>query len=149
MSKLAFAMLLFLGLVGASACSQRETPPEPPAASFELPRPAVEMRADPAPPFTYWAPEGAVITNHPDVEGIWFADVNGRRVATYFGDQCRASELQRYIGSPLQSFPSSAPAGMELRLSCTTCAMNQDLRRNRINVLFDEATQRIERIECF
>lgn len=106
------------------------------------------IEADPPPPFTYWAPEGATIRSHPSVPGLWNAFVNGRNVATYFGDACRASEFQRFVGSPVQSFPAP-PAGVEICNSCETCAVNDDLRPNRMNVIFDEATQEVTRVACY
>jgi len=106
------------------------------------------MQADPPPPFTYWAPEGAVITNHPHVPGIWFADVDGRRVATYFGDDCHASQMQQLVGEPLQSLPPQ-PAGAEWRVSCGGCPVNSDLRPDRVNILFDDTTQVVEQIACY
>jgi len=105
------------------------------------------MEADPPPPFTYWAPEGSVIRNHGN-PGLWVAYLNGRNVKTYFGDQCRASTWQYLVGQPVSALPRSPP-GTELRASCTSCAVNDDLRPNRVNVLFDEATQRITEIACY
>jgi hypothetical protein len=117
------------------------------APAFELARPNVVMEADPPPPFTYWAPEGAVIRNHGNA-GVWVAYVDGRNVATYFGDECRASELQRFVGQPLSAMPAPAE-GIAIRSSCTTCAVNDDLRRNRVNVVFQEETQRVVSIACY
>jgi hypothetical protein len=51
------------------------------------------------------------------------------------------------VGQPLGSLPP-APAGMTIRTSCTTCATHDDLRRDRINVVFEEDTQRITQIAC-
>ncbi|GAM98548.1 hypothetical protein U91I_02183 [alpha proteobacterium U9-1i] len=146
-------MKWFLALTLAlSACSAQpnSSAPEPaPAASVPpLAQPNVTMEADPPPPFTYWAPEGSTIRNHPHAPGIWHAFVDGRQTDIYFGDACRASEWQYLVGQPLQSLPRT-PAGMELRPSCETCAVNSDLRRNRINVLFDEPTQTITKIACY
>jgi hypothetical protein len=117
-------------------------------AAFVLPDPSVVMEANPPPPFTYWAPEGATIRNHPNVPGIWNAFVEGRNVATYFGDQCRASGYQRFVGQPLQSMPQPAE-DTELRVSCSDCPVNSDLRANRINVIFDQGTQKITQIACY
>lgn len=116
------------------------------APAFQLPRPNVVVEADPPPPFTYWAPEGAVIRNHGN-PGVWVAYVEGRNVAYYFGDQCRASEWQRFVGQPLSVIPEP-PEGVSIRTSCSTCAVTDDLRRDRINVVFEEATQRVVGIAC-
>jgi len=124
------------------------TPAPPPAAEhapFELLRPNVTLEADPPPPFTYWAPEGSTIRNHGN-PGLWVAYLNGRQII-YFGDACRASEWQRYVGEPLSSLPP-APEGMILRTYCTTCAKTDDLRQDRINVVFEQSTQVITEIAC-
>jgi hypothetical protein len=112
---------------------------------FELVRPNVVVEADPPPPFTYWAPEGSVIRNHGN-PGLWVAHLDGRQVI-YFGDSCHASQWQHYVGQMLSSLPP-APAGMSIRTYCTTCAKHDDLRVDRINVVFEEATQRITDIAC-
>jgi hypothetical protein len=144
---------VFLTLIVAlAACSAETTPDSAPAtpapAPFALPQPHVVMQADPPPPQTYWAPEGSTIINHPDVPGIWYATRNGDRVETYFGDACHASDYQRFVGQPRASMPQP-PADTELRTSCTTCPVHSDLRANRINVLFNEQTQVIEKIACY
>jgi hypothetical protein len=56
--------------------------------------------------------------------------------------------MQRFVGAPLQSYPP-APEGIEVRTSCVSCAVNSDLRPNRVNVIFDDATQRITKIACY
>jgi hypothetical protein len=116
---------------------------EPP---FELPRPSVVVDADPPPPFIYWAPEGSTIRNHGN-PGLLVAHLDDGRQVIYFGDACRASEWQRYVGQPLTALPP-APAGMTIRTYCTTCAKTDDLRQDRINVVFEEDTQRITEIAC-
>ena len=131
-----------------SNAAQDATPAEPAPAPFELPTPTIVMEASPAPPFTYWAPEGATIRNHPNVPGIWNAFVDDRDVATHFGDDCRASEYQRFVGQDMEALPAPPP-GVEVRPSCEGCAVNSDLRRDRMNVIFDEDTQTITRIACF
>ncbi len=96
----------------------------------------MSVQADPPPPFTYWAPAGSVIRNHPN-PGIWVAYVDGRQTGEYyFGDQCRASEHQDLIGRPVRSLPNPTP--LNWRVSCETCAVTQDLRGDRLNVLFDQ-----------
>jgi hypothetical protein len=139
------ALFMLLSLAACSRPSETASSAAPP---FALPMPSVVIAADPPPPFTYWAPEGATIRNHPNVPGVWQAFVNERNVATYFGDACKASEYQRYVGQPQESFPAPPP-GIEVRPSCETCAVNDDLRPNRINVLFNEATQKVTRVACY
>lgn len=102
------------------------------------------MAADPPPPFTYWAPEGAVIRN--GAPGVWYAELNGEMKVTYLGDACRASDYQRYVGGPLSGLPEK-PEGVAWRVGCATCPRTADLRLDRMNVSFDE-TNRIIEIKC-
>lgn len=139
----------FAALLAASCAPPREAAElsaAPSIAPFVLPQPNVTIAADPPPPFTYWAPEGSTIRNHPN-PGIWNAFVDGRNVATYFGDACRASAFQAYVGQKVQSLPPP-PSGVDVRLSCESCAVNDDLRPNRMNVIHDSA-ETIVRIACY
>lgn len=142
--------VLGLWALALAACSPPAAPAgsaAPSAAAFVLPQPNVTIAADPPPPFTYWAPEGATIRNHPHVSGIWQAFVGGKNVATYFGDSCGAASMQAHIGKSASSFPAPAP-GIEVRTACETCAVHDDLRPNRINVIHDDAGT-ITRIACY
>lgn len=118
------------------------------AASAVEPMPAndVVMEADPAPPWTYWAPEGSTVINHPRHEGVWIAE-DGEKSTYYFGDQCKASEYQGFIGQTLDRFPR-ADFGDKLRTACTECAVTSDLWFDRINVWFDNETDVIEEVSC-
>lgn len=148
-------MLAFLAC-GAVGCSEphgapavKDTPAqtsEPPA--FALPQPTVVMAADPPPPLSYWAPEGATIRNHPHVPEIWLAEVGGRSVKTHFGDQCGASRYQHLVGKPWVDTPAMPPAS-EIRKFCTTCPHTDDLRSGRINIAINEATNLVAEISCF
>ncbi|MBN9335055.1 hypothetical protein [Devosia sp.] len=107
----------------------------------------VAMEADPAPPWTYWAPEGSTVINHPRVDGVWIAEVDGEQTTYYFGDQCKASEYQAFIGRTLDQFPREGFAE-RLRSACTECAVTSDLRFDRLNVWFDKDTNLIEEVSC-
>jgi hypothetical protein len=119
----------------------------PRTAPYQLPRPNVTIEAEPPPSFTYWAPEGAVVKNHPHAPGIWLAFLNGRNVASYYRDECHACEYQRFVGTPLSALPIM-PEGVTLRASGVGCAVNSDLRRDRMNVQFD-ADLTITQIVCY
>jgi hypothetical protein len=86
------------------------------------------MEADPQPPFTYWAPEGATIRNHPRDPATWVAESGDGSRTYYFGDQCRASEHQDWIGQSVEALPAP-PVGSVWRVGCTTCAQTSDLKR--------------------
>jgi hypothetical protein len=129
---------------GLISCTAAEVTP---AATSELARPNVVMAADPQPPFAYWAPENSTIRNHPRQPGIWIAESpNGSR-KFYFGDQCRASEFQRFVGQSVDALPEK-PASATWRLACSTCASTSDLGWTRMNVSFDQETKTISEISC-
>ncbi|WCM27347.1 hypothetical protein NDN01_25760 [Sphingomonas sp. QA11] len=141
------AMALILAMVlsacGASDGRQRGSDP----LLTELAKPNIVMEADPVPPFTYWAPEGATIRNHPRQVGVWVAQGAGQPDRYYFGDQCGASGYQQFVGRSLAEMPS-APTGAVWRTHCSACAVTQDLAMARLNISFDERTQTIDRIAC-
>lgn len=116
-------------------------------AAVELPQPNVVMEADPPPPFTYWAPEGAAIRNHPRIGGIWIAQRDGEHDRYYNGDQCLASRYQQFVGRTLDEMPE-APEGAHWRMSCSTCEITSDLRQGRLNVTYDEDTRAVVSIAC-
>ncbi len=135
-------------LVMAAACaSADETKADQAGPAPALPAPDVVMAAAPPPPFTYWAPDGSTIRNHPRQAGIWIAQAAGRPDRYYFGDQCQASRYQKFVGRPLAEMPA-APPGALWRTHCSTCAVTQDLAPNRLNISFDEKTGAIDAIAC-
>lgn len=105
------------------------------------------MAADPQPPFTYWAPENSTIRNHPREAGIWIAQSKDGWRKYYFGDQCRASQFQRFVGGPLDALPDK-PVDAVWRLTCSTCAALSDLNWARMNVSYEQETKTIEEISC-
>ena len=112
-----------------------------------LARPDVVMKANPVPPFTYWAPEGSTIRNHPRVAGLWTAEVEGKIMKSYAGDQCHASRYQQLVGQQIGRIPA-APKGEIWRISCHACEVESDLVFSRMNLLFDETTRMIVAAEC-
>lgn len=143
---IAFALAACSPAPSSTAASDVTPVVEPPP--FQLAHPTVVMEASPPPPFIYWAPEGATIRNHPHVPGIWNAFVDDRNVASYYGDDCRASEYQRFIGQSADAMPAP-PAGIEVRPSCEGCAVNGDMRANRMNVIFREDSRVVVQIACY
>lgn len=108
---------------------------------------SVVVKADPAPRFSYWALAGSTVSNHPRENGVWIAHAEGIRPIYYFGDLCRASAFQAFVGLALDQFPYGE-FGDNLRTSCTQCAVTSDLRFDRINVFYDEETALIEEVSC-
>lgn len=112
-----------------------------------LATPTVTMAADPPPPFTYWAPVGATIRNHPREAAIWIAETADGSRKFYFGDQCRASQRQSWIGQSVEALPR-APHDQVWRIACSTCAVTSDLHRDRLNISYDEVTRSIIEVSC-
>ncbi|MBB4004471.1 hypothetical protein [Aurantimonas endophytica] len=139
-ASLAFAAMPLL-MAGTASATDRDD------AEHELPEPVVIMEAEPPPPFTYWAPEGSTIINHPRGDGVWIAEQEDGPAVYYYGDQCKASEFQKYVGIALESLPTEAP-GHQLRFACTECAVTSELKFERMNIWFDEETDTIEEISC-
>lgn len=138
---LAIAAAFIPGLIGCTSAKVALVP------QSLLAQPNVVMAADPQPPFTYWAPENSTIRNHPRQPGIWIAEsLDGSR-KFYFGDKCRASEFQRFVGQAVDALPAQ-PAGATWRLSCSSCARTSDLDWERVNISYDQKTRTIDDISC-
>lgn len=60
--------------------------------------------------------------------------------------RCDAEGARSLIGSHVGavSFPENA----EVRTACTTCAVTEDYRADRLTLYFDEDTGLIERVAC-
>lgn len=133
-----------LMLVLLAACTpERQPEPSPPP----LAEPRVDMRADPPPPYTYWAPEGATIRNHPTQPDIWVAEIDGRPAAYYFGDDCGAAGRQAWVGRDLASLSGELPEA-STRIQALGQPVTADLRRDRLNVMLDAPDGRVVRVEC-
>ncbi|MBB3808736.1 hypothetical protein [Pseudochelatococcus contaminans] len=138
---LPIAIIAAFVLAGCTSAHQDARP------GAALAQPDVVMDADPPPPFTYWAPEGSMIRNHPRIAGVWIAETEGIPDKYYFGDQCRASEFQRYVGHDLDMLPEKSGDAVR-RLACSTCSVTSDLGWARMNIFYDEETRIIETISC-
>jgi len=60
--------------------------------------------------------------------------------------RCDAEASRSLIGSHVGAV--SFPAGANVRVVCTTCPTTKDLRPDRLNVRFDQATGIIESVDC-
>ncbi len=144
--KIATSMIA-VALVAAACTSSEDRQAGIVPAAADLPQPNVVMEADPPPPFTYWAPDGSTIRNHPRIEDVWIAEVADGQDRYYFGDQCHASRYQQFVGRPLADMPP-APEGSVWRIYCSTCAATSDLGFERLNVNYEEQTRKIVSISC-
>ena len=61
--------------------------------------------------------------------------------------QCKADQYQRYVGRNRSELPAQ-PAGETWRVSCSTCAVTMDFNAQRMNIVFDQATGVIQRVNC-
>jgi len=60
---------------------------------------------------------------------------------------CKVSDYQSYVGRNRSTIPT-APAGQTFRVLCTTCAATMDYRENRVNFVYDEATNIVREVKC-
>lgn len=60
--------------------------------------------------------------------------------------RCDAAAAQSLVGSHVGAV--SFPAGANVRIVCTTCPTTKDLRPDRLNIRFNQATGIIERVDC-
>jgi len=60
--------------------------------------------------------------------------------------QCDAEAARSLIGSHVGAV--SFPAGANVRIVCTTCPTTKDLRPDRLNIRFDQATGIIRSVDC-
>jgi hypothetical protein len=60
--------------------------------------------------------------------------------------RCDAAAARSLIGSHVGAV--SFPAGANVRVVCTTCPTTRDLRPDRLNVRFDQATGLIQSVDC-
>ena len=62
-------------------------------------------------------------------------------------DSCSAFELQSLIGKPRSQVP--APVYPERRrMACTTCPLSEDVRADRLTILFDSETGTVKAMMC-
>jgi hypothetical protein len=60
--------------------------------------------------------------------------------------RCDAAGAQSLIGSHVGAVDFAA--GANVRIVCTTCPTTRDLRPDRLNVRFDQATGIIKSVDC-
>lgn len=60
--------------------------------------------------------------------------------------RCDADGARSLIGAHVGAV--IFPQGAGIRVVCTTCPTTKDLRPDRLNVRFDQATGIIERVDC-
>ena len=60
--------------------------------------------------------------------------------------RCDAGAAQSLIGSHVGAVDFAA--GANVRIVCTTCPTTKDLRPDRLNIRFNQATGIIERVDC-
>lgn len=74
------------------------------------------------------------------------APVPPESVETPIPRQCGLESARSLIGSHVGAV--SFPQGANVRVVCTTCPTTRDLRPDRLNVRFDQATGVIESVDC-
>jgi uncharacterized protein YwlG (UPF0340 family) len=74
------------------------------------------------------------------------APVDPPAVETPIPQQCGVEAARSLIGAHVGAV--SFPQGANVRIVCTTCPTTKDLRPDRLNVRFDQATGIIESVGC-
>lgn len=74
------------------------------------------------------------------------APVEAPPEGTPIPQQCGVEAARSLIGSHVGAV--SFPQGTNVRVVCTTCPTTKDLRPDRLNVRFDQATGIIESVDC-
>ena len=62
-------------------------------------------------------------------------------------DQCGASRYQWLVGRPRSAIPAR-PAGANWRVACTGCPITMDYSPARLNIFYDQETERIDEVRC-
>lgn len=60
---------------------------------------------------------------------------------------CKVEDYQSFVGRNRSTIPT-APAGQIFRVLCTTCAATMDYREERVNFVYDEATNIVREVTC-
>jgi len=66
--------------------------------------------------------------------------------ATPIPQRCDAEAARSLIGAHVGAV--TFPRDANVRVVCTTCPTTKDLRPDRLNIRFDQATGVIERVDC-
>lgn len=62
-------------------------------------------------------------------------------------DECGAREYQYLVGKPRSRVPAQ-PAGANWRVTCTSCPVTMDYSPARLNILYDEESEIVEKVSC-
>jgi hypothetical protein len=61
--------------------------------------------------------------------------------------QCKADAYRSYIGKSRLELPA-APVGETRRVVCSTCAVTMDFNPNRVNIVYDTASNLVTEVKC-
>jgi len=62
-------------------------------------------------------------------------------------DQCGMVEAKAFIGKSRTELPAAVDP-TRWRVACTTCPVTMDFRPDRLNILFDADTGRVNEVKC-
>lgn len=62
-------------------------------------------------------------------------------------DRCGAGPLQSLVGKHKSEIPVPVDV-INRRVACTTCAITEDYRPERLNIFFNARTELIEQVRC-
>jgi hypothetical protein len=89
------------------------------------------------------------VQTSPVVSAIPVDDLTPATVSavTTGADQCGAADLQWLVGRSRMEIPVPVNPYAR-RVTCTTCALTEDYSPTRLNILFDQNTDRVETVRC-
>ena len=61
--------------------------------------------------------------------------------------QCKADAYRSYIGRNRSELPA-APRGQTRRVVCSTCAVTMDFNPDRVNIVYDTASNLVTEVKC-
>lgn len=61
--------------------------------------------------------------------------------------QCKADAYRSYVGKNRSELPAT-PAGETRRVVCSTCAVTMDFNPDRVNILYDTASNLVTEVKC-
>jgi hypothetical protein len=113
------AAVLLAAISTAGCASQQPAPVVPAVAPSVAPEPVI-LPSEPAPP-----------------SGVNRID----------GDLCKADDHQWLVGRSRAEIPVPVDV-VNRRVTCTTCPMTEDYSPYRLNILFNQASGRVEQVRC-
>lgn len=129
--------LAAIGLaVSLGGCARDYLPVDQAGRHTALPPPAAPATASPSPPPAEPAPAAAA--SNPTAAPSPAPPAN---------DTCGAAGLMYLIGKPKTEIPVATDLSRR-RVTCSTCAVTEDYRPDRVTIVFDQTTGLVQAVKC-